>query len=248
MAARKPVLSPTRIATFLECRRLYYYIYVRKFPRYFAPRPWFSLGTSLHRALEQHHLAGGPREEDVAALVQRLENVWVSAGYGSAEAAAAKLAEARQWLVAYHQEAPKLEGETLFLEKSLRVDRGAYILSGRIDRLDRLPDGLLEVVDYKSGERVPTEADVADDLAIAIYQVLSSFTFQCPKVKGSLYHLATNRKVSVVRDSAQLQEVARQVDAVFAEVCAEQTFERRKSARCERCDFHARCWGGREHL
>jgi RecB family exonuclease len=50
---------------------------------------------------------------------------------------------------------------------------GAFVLTGRIDRVDEhLEDGALEIVDYKSGRTDVTEEDVKDALAMSVYQLL----------------------------------------------------------------------------
>ncbi|MBI3946917.1 MAG: PD-(D/E)XK nuclease family protein [Armatimonadetes bacterium] len=243
MAARKPVLSPTRICTWLECRRRYWYIYEKKLPRYFGARASFSFGNSLHRALQEYHRAGGPEAQDAGALVAQLERSWVAAGYDSAEAEQARLSQGREVLTAYHEGGAGQEGETLFTEKVLRSDMGEYVLTGRVDRLDRLPGGELEVIDYKSGERLPSAAEVAEDLPMALYQLLCARQFQCPRVKASIYHLRTHRKVSVVRSETELRPVAAGVDGIFAEIQEEKEFARLAGDHCRGCDFHRRCWG-----
>jgi hypothetical protein len=44
-------------------------------------------------------------------------------------------------------------------------------LQGRADRLDRLPDGSLVVVDFKTGATVPSKAAVAENAQLAVYQL-----------------------------------------------------------------------------
>lgn len=236
------VLSPTRICTYLECPRKYRYIYIDKLPRYFRARAYFSFGSSLHRALQEYHAAGGADTQDAEALVSRLEEGWVGAGYESAEAENAHLSQGREILATYHESAAAQEGVTLYTEKMLRVDMGDYALTGRIDRLDSLPDGELEVIDYKSGERIPTPEDVAEDLPMAIYQLLCVRKFECPRVKASIHHLRTGRKVSAVRTAPEVEPVAEGVDAVFTRIRGEERFEQVEGDHCRHCDFFDRCW------
>src|SRR5947207_3441977 len=80
----KPILSPTRIATYLECAVKYRYIYVDKIGRYFMRGgPHFSLGATLHRVLESFHREGGRASADQIAV--RFEDGWIRAGYESAD-------------------------------------------------------------------------------------------------------------------------------------------------------------------
>jgi len=238
---RKWVLSPTRICTYLECPRKYRYIYIDKLPRYFGARAYFSFGSSLHRALQEYHEAGGAQTQNAEALISRLEQNWIGAGYESAEDERARLLQGREILAAYHESAATQEGVTLYTEKLLRIDMGDYALTGRIDRLDSLPDGGLEVIDYKSGERLPTSEEVADDLPLAIYQLLCVRTFECPRVKASIYHLRTGSKVSTVRTAQEVEPVAEGIHALYARMRAEERYDPIVGDHCSHCDFLDRC-------
>ncbi len=245
MADRKLVLSPTRIRTYLECPRLYRYVYLEKLPRYFKARASFSFGTSLHRALQEYHAAGGPQTQDAAALAGRLEQHWIGAGYNSTASEQQRAALGREILAAYHDAGAGQEGVTRFTEKTLRADMGDYFLTGRVDRIDELADGSLEVIDYKSGAHLPSPAEVADDLAIAIYQLLCVRLLARVAVKGSILHLLSGQKVSVTRSPAALEPVAAAVDDLHARIRSEQEFARVADERCEGCDFFHRCFGRR---
>lgn len=242
MAPRKPALSPTRICTYLDCPRRYYYVYIRKLPRYFEARAQFSFGTALHRALQGYHEAGGPAAENAEALVARLEQSWIRAGYESAAEEQSRFELGREILAAYHQAGGHQEGVTRFTEKVIRVDRGEYVLTGRIDRIDELPDGTLEVIDYKSGLRLPSPEEVGDDLPIAIYQFLCARALGCTRVKGSLYHLRSGQKVSILRTADELVPIAAGVDALYACIRDDDQFAPVRDERCFGCDYYTRCW------
>ncbi len=50
-------------------------------------------------------------------------------------------------------------------------DEGRIRIAGRIDWLDRTPDGSLVVVDFKTGATVPSKAAVAENAQLGIYQL-----------------------------------------------------------------------------
>ena len=135
-------------------------------------------------------------------------------------------------------------GVTRFTEKD-PGRYGDYFLTGRVDRIDELADGSLEVIDYKSGAHLPSPAEVADDLAIAIYQLLCVRLLARVAVKGSILHLLSGQKVSVTRSPAALEPVAAAVDDLHARIRSEQEFARVADERCEGCDFFHRCFGRR---
>ena len=51
-----------------------------------------------------------------------------------------------------HEVAPGLDGEVLAVERRFQFELDASTLTGYIDRIDRLPDGRLRLIDYKTSQ------------------------------------------------------------------------------------------------
>ncbi len=63
------------------------------------------------------------------------------------------------------------------------------------------PDGTIEVIDSKSGDRVPAEDELAQDLQAAFYRSLAADRFRelrPPEIQVSFYFLPVATRVSVV--------------------------------------------------
>src|ERR1043166_6271717 len=81
---RKPILSPTKLAAYLECAVKYRYIYVDRIGRwYLKARGEYSFGSTLHRVIQSFHEEGGVRT--VAELTDRYEAVFLPVGYATPE-------------------------------------------------------------------------------------------------------------------------------------------------------------------
>lgn len=55
------------------------------------------------------------------------------------------------------------------VEQAIRVDTDSFTVSGRIDRIEHSDDGPV-IVDFKTGNRVPSEAEAEDNPQLKVYQ------------------------------------------------------------------------------
>src|SRR5262249_17609 len=62
------------------------------------------------------------------------------------------------------------ESEPVWLERKFDFKVADHHVRGRVDRVDRLPGGEYELIDYKTGER-KTEEDLDSDLQLALYRM-----------------------------------------------------------------------------
>jgi DNA helicase-2/ATP-dependent DNA helicase PcrA len=108
-----------------------------------------SLGVSLHRALERWHRGGDPSWE---TLADAYEAEFLRAGYADAAERARWSKRGRRMLERYHEADQSRRTQVLASEKEFVYALGAHSVRGMIDRLDRRPDGRVEVVDYKTRE------------------------------------------------------------------------------------------------
>jgi RecB family exonuclease len=246
---RKPTFSPTRIATYLECAVKYRYIYHDKIGRfYLKSRPGYSFGSTLHQVLQAYHeesrAAGAP--QSVGRLVESLDQVWISAGYESAAQEAEFRVAGLEAVTAYHALAlERAEGgvETLFTERTISTDMGLFRLAGRVDRVDRHPDGTLEIVDYKSGRLETSEQEVAESLAMRIYQLILRRTYPGTRVMATLCALRSCATATAEMTNAEMSAFADDIEAIGREIL-ERDFSGvtpKRIVACEECEFRSRC-------
>jgi RecB family exonuclease len=75
------------------------------------------------------------------------------------------------WLARYFERAEQQGWQRLGAEIEMKVTLGRAVVSGRVDRLERLPDGSLRVIDYKTGSSKPREDDLPTHPQLGAYQV-----------------------------------------------------------------------------
>src|SRR5207244_3680620 len=165
--------------------------YVDKIGRYyFRAHPHLSLGSTLHGVLRSFHEEGAVQTAEELAV--RVEESWVSAGFDSQQQESEYRTAGIGMIQAYreaHVERAAAEVETILAERQIKTDMGAFFLAGRIDRVDRHPDGSIEVVDYKSGRLEVTLEDVSSSLAMNIYQLILQRLYPEARVFGTIYCL-----------------------------------------------------------
>lgn len=207
-APRKPTLSPTKINTYLECVVKYKYIYQDKIGKfYLKARPQFSFGSTLHHVLQEFHEQGAvhTREE----MVTTMQAQWISAGYQTQEEEQSHKEKGAEIIHAYHeahQERIVAQIETIATEKTITCDMGFFKLSGRIDRLDRHPDGTLEIIDYKSGRQEVTEEQVHNSLAMTCYQLILRELYPDSPVCATIYALRSGTSATTRLTDDEMQE------------------------------------------
>jgi putative RecB family exonuclease len=254
-AVRKFVISPTKLRVFNQCPAQYRLEYIERLGRFYhRARAGYSFGHTLHRALDAFHHAGGVGVVTADELSASLETLWVPGGYETAEQETAFRAEALRILGEYHAAeeqaaAQAAAAETppahlLWTEKTVRLALSPDVaLSGRIDRVDEHADGTLEIVDYKSGRDTVDTAEVAESLALSLYQLLVKRAMPDRRVFATLVALRTGA-------SASAELTAEALAALEAECLETGEIIRNKdwesvqpipNDHCPYCDFLPHC-------
>ena len=106
-------------------------------------------GTAVHAILEDWHKAGAPSGQLVAMAAARLATM--SAHPLMRAMWQPRLIEALQWIEAHHAALAAAGRQVAAVERSGVITVRGITIKGRADRIDRLPDGTLAIVDYKTG-------------------------------------------------------------------------------------------------
>jgi DNA helicase-2/ATP-dependent DNA helicase PcrA len=234
--ARKPQYSPSRLGTYQTCPRQYWFQYVRKLPR----RAWAnqSFGISLHRTLQQIHETGGPQQLEDG--LSTLEASWTGAGYATREQEAEALSRGKELLSRYYEDWSHQEGTPILLEKRLSAPYKDTMLLGIIDRVDRLGDGSLEIIDYKSG-RMPETIGSATVQQLAIYHHLIQAKLEETPRRHSIHYLSSNTRVTLPFTDHALTEVLDGAYETIRRLEADSRYAPRVEHHCHTCDYARYC-------
>lgn len=117
-----------------------------------------------------------------------------------------------------------------------------HTLSGAIDRIDKLPFGAYEVIDYKTNFKPKTQEDVDKDKQLGIYRyAISKLWPEAKDVRLSLYFLRTDMKLTTTRRDEDVEEVISDVIKTADQIETEKEFLPKRNPLCDWCDFQHLC-------
>jgi len=110
---------------------------------------------------------------------------------------------------------------------------------GRVDRTDRLPDGSIGIIDYKTGS--PRDQEDADkSLQLSIYALATEQELKQLPSRLAFYNLETNSPSETQRTPEQLTEVKHKITEVAASIAAGR-FDPKPGLHCNSCGFREVC-------
>jgi DNA helicase-2/ATP-dependent DNA helicase PcrA len=143
-------------------------------------------------------------------------------------------------LTRYHERFRTEEAEPVWFERPFSFRLGPHLLRGRVDRVDRLPGGGYELIDYKTG-RPKTAAQLRDDVQLSLYAVGARESWELHTAGQAYYYVLDDQKVPVERDDVDREWITETVMEV-ADGILGQGFEPTPSyAACSTCDFRLIC-------
>jgi superfamily I DNA/RNA helicase/RecB family exonuclease len=232
-------LSASDLDLYLTCPLKY------KFRRVFGipeePTINQRFGILVHNVLERFHKEsseGG--EDDLSRLMELFEAGWRRSGFGSSDDELQFRDRARTAMRLYWQRESESEGEPVWLERKFDIRIGTHHVRGRIDRVDRLPDGTHELIDYKTGER-KSEADLESDLQLALYRLAAREAWGLEAGSGSYYYVLDAEKVAAPVRPDDAERVERTVLEVGEGVLGQDFEPRPAPTTCSWCDYRLIC-------
>ena len=230
------LLSATDIETYRTCPLKYKFARVFRIPS--EPTMNQRFGILVHQVLERYH--GGGSEPGLPSLLGLLEAGWRRGGFGDSEEERQFRAKATQALVRYHDRFREEDAEPVWFERAFQFRLGPHLLRGRVDRVDRLPDGGYELIDYKTG-RPKTAAQLREDVQLSLYAVGARESWQLEAAQQAYYYVLDDEKVPVARSDEDRDWITETVFNV-AEGIQGQGFEPTPSwAACSMCDYRIAC-------
>jgi DNA helicase-2/ATP-dependent DNA helicase PcrA len=227
-----------------------------KFARVFAipqePTINQRFGILIHTVLDRFHAeemradAGGmaplagPEAGSLDRLLGLFEAGWRRQGFGASDDELQYRDRAVAALARYQQRHSRSQSRPVWLERNFSFRIGAHSLRGRVDRVDRHPDGGYELIDYKTGDP-GSGPKLAGDVQLALYRLGAREAWRIEADVGSYWYVLADERVALHAEPDDVERVERTVLEVAAGI-EDQDFEPRPSHEiCSWCDYRLIC-------
>ncbi len=217
-------LSFSQIETFQTCPLHYKLKYILKIPT--PPSASQSFGTAIHATLKNffEEVAAGSKPTE-KFIYELLENNWVKEGFKSKSHEKEFFNKGKLYLSGFLKQGfnPKIFPTALELPFTIPLGKDLKI-GGRLDRVDNLGNGEIEIVDYKTGATIPSQREVDKNLQLSFYALAASkiptepFGKTPDKIKLSLYFLDNQEKISTTRTAKQLEDAVTEILKIRDEI------------------------------
>ncbi len=235
--------SYTQLETYERCPLQYRYQYMLKIPT--APAAALSFGETIHKTLQQFYQEFMKNKNyDEKNIFTSYKKLWIPVGYASAahETRMKKEGEniLKRYLTIFHH--PQLQ--ILGLEKLFKIKIANDIfVTGKIDRIDKLNNNVIEIIDYKTGKK-PEQKELEKSVQLSIYALAAIddglYRKKIGDVRLSFYFLNDMEKVSLTRTMVDLETVKTKIIET-ADKIRHSDFTPKAGPWCNFCAFRMLC-------
>ncbi|MCL6471620.1 MAG: PD-(D/E)XK nuclease family protein [Firmicutes bacterium] len=231
-------LSYSAISTYQKCPLSYKFAYIDRLPT--KPSHYLSFGSSIHSALEFFYNVETAEPCSLERLLEELDNVWESEGYEDEAHERQYKEKGRAILTQFYNENVLTFAIPIAVEKRFALDMEGITLSGVIDRIDRLSNGGIEIIDYKTNDKLPPKTKMNTDLQLPIYHMAVEELYGVAPQKVTLYFLVPNQKMSTRKTKTDVAKARDTILKVSEDIRA-QKFDPFKNPLCPWCDYIEFC-------
>jgi len=244
-------LSYSQIETFKICPLHYKLKYILKIPT--PPSSAQSFGISMHAALKDFYIGVKTGKKQYKKLIiEALKENWIAEGYASKSHEKRMFERGKNYLLEFYKKEFNPKKIPITLEQpfvvplNLLKNERRLKIGGKIDRVDKLPGGKIEIIDYKTGANIPTQKQIDHDLQLTFYTLAAMgineepFNKKPENIKLSLYYFDNQKKISTTRTKEQLEEAKKEI-LKWREEVEKSDFKCSGHFFCKNCEYSLMC-------
>ena len=239
-------LNPSAVDSYRRCPQKYLFTYLWSLQE--GAKATLTFGRVMHSTIRRvmaEFKKGNPLPFEE---VQRLfETEWSAAGFEDDYQEGEYKKDGLEQLRALHQAVLQETPEILELEKTFALPvENDVVLKGRIDQINSLGRGDVEIVDYKTG-KAKKETEARRDLQLSIYAIAAKEIFELNPARLVFHYLQDNSRQETTRSAKQLDEAQEIVQEVAADIRA-RSFPAKEGFICRSCAYRPICPAHEETL
>lgn len=241
MSFRNDHLSYSRLARYERCPRLFALQYIERHPS--APSGPAQFGVLVHRVLERlvRDVVDDERVGPLS-LVRALEHfraAWSASGLRGlglfTDGEAIVRAFVRDQGVVDHR-------DVLALEQPFELSVGPFTVVGAIDRVDRVGEEAIEVIDYKTNVQLFRAEEVESSLQLSLYQLAAQRLWPWAREVRLTFHMLRHGvRQATRRTPDQLEAALGYVESLGRQTETATEFPARLGPGCAHCDQRQHC-------
>ncbi len=242
---RQPItyLSYSQLNTFTTCPLQYKYRYILRIP--VPPTAALTFGDTMHKTIRAFYELARQRHKPTKEILLRLlDDYWSAIGYGDKNYEDRMKTQGIRLLSEFYEKGYDAKKIPINLEQPFKIKITPTLnLGGKIDRVDALPDGKIEIIDYKTGV-APKNRDARNDLQLTVYALAATdpgiYKMPPEKVTVSFYFFEGQEKISATRTREQLENAQTEI-AGKADEISTSDFHPTPGKHCDFCEFRLIC-------
>lgn len=234
-------LSFSKLSRFETCPLSYKLHYLDRLTS--EPGVPLLFGSAVHAVLEglvREHM----HEERVGALPEeRAAELWQEAWAKSGMSGIDVFREGLDIVHRFVREQGLLEHhDVLAVEKEFRIEVGGFNVLGYLDRVDRVDDETVEVIDYKTNRQLFTREETDASLQMSLYHLAAQELWPwAKKVRLTFWMLRHGLRQTTERTADDIESTRRYVETLGTTINKAREFPAKLNSNCVYCDHRKHC-------
>ncbi len=239
-------ISYSALDLFERCPLAYKFRYIDKIK--VPARPELFFGSLIHKVV-QEALRRDPVTVPVDDLLEYYNDNWRSEAFETKDLEGKYKRWGETMIRNFHRTHKPGLTDIVSTEKMFQIPLGKrHTLIGIIDRVDKLPYGPYEVIDYKTSANMSSKQDLDRNKQLTIYHYAAQKMWpEAKDIQLTLYFLKHNSKISTKRDDIEVEKLIKEIEKTadklekVADAKKEADFKPKPNHLCNWCEFPHLC-------
>ena len=232
-------ISYSAFQTYNQCPLKYKFQYIDwiKTPE----KPEFFFGSLVHEVV-QMALRRDPIIPKIEDLIKFYKSKWRENVFPDKLTSEQYLKLGEEMIRNFHKGYKPGLRKVVAAEKRFQIPLGKHTLSGIIDRVDKLPFGAYEIVDYKTSKSLPSQNEVDLDKQLATYAIaVQTMWPEAQDMRLTLHFLKHNSLLTTSRTQEQIETMKQEIAKTADKIEKSKTFKPCENKFCDWCEYKHLC-------